>query len=48
MDIYEIGQLIGFVALVSIGLLALEAAMRRSKSPRRDARRRNPGSQPRS
>lgn len=46
MDIYQIGQLVGFVALVSIALLVLEAAMRRSKSPHRDARRRNQGNQP--
>jgi hypothetical protein len=46
MDIYQIGQLVGFVAVVSIALLGLDAAMRRSKNPRRDARRRNQGSQP--
>jgi hypothetical protein len=46
MEIYQIAQLVGFVALVSIALLVLEAAMRRSKSPRRDARRRNQGGQP--
>ncbi len=46
MDIYQIAQLVGFVVVVSIALLALDAAMRRSKSPRRDARRRNQGGQP--
>jgi hypothetical protein len=46
MDAYQIAQLVGFVALVSIALLVLETAMRRSKSPRRDSRRRNQGGQP--
>lgn len=46
MEIYQLAELVGFVALVSVVLLALEAAMRRSKSPRRDARRRNQGGQP--
>lgn len=40
MDIYEVGQLVGFVLLISTALLFLEAAMRHSKHQRRAPGRR--------
>jgi hypothetical protein len=40
MDLPEVGQLVAFVLLVSIPLLFLEAALRRSKQRRRDPGRR--------
>lgn len=38
MDVYEIAQLVGFVVLVAVALLLLEAAMRRSRSSDRAQR----------